>query len=203
MNTSENLVGLYHRDFTRLALLREHMGFWHYFFASAVEKIGGGIVDLILSSERRLVGQGVFYKIATPEIILGVIYYLVIGREFRGKGFGRILLATLEEILSWEDAEIFIASTTLDNEASRRLFRSLDYKEFSWKDLYKLLGSEETEILRKALCSYEDDLIMIRFEKRDIKDLKKALNKENTSRKTIERIWREICYTPWLRLRRS
>lgn len=178
------------------------MGFWHASFARSIKRIGGFAADLYLSNDNRLVGQGVVYIAILTDLSLGVVYYIAVEREYRGRGLGKVLLASLEEILAENGADLFLATTSSSNTASRRLFKSLGYEEFFWRDLYRSVGEEETEILRMITCGYEDDVLFVKEERRSSKDLFEVLREREYVKRDAEKIWRVICYIPWVRLRR-
>ncbi len=106
---------------------------------------------------------------------------------------GKILVASLEELLENMGAEIFVASTSEHNIVSRNLFKNMGYSELTWESVEELLGSEEARALEMASCSYEDDVVMVKPYAK-LSEIK--LNIGN-----YESLWYDICYRPWIEYR--
>lgn len=193
----EDLVAVIDSDFSTLPIIEVSMGRWHSYFARAVRRFGGFAVDLYRFGE--LVGQSVLYRLDLGSVVMGVIYYIAVLPSYRGRGYGRVLLASAEEALSMGGVGYFAATISGDNEPSINLFRSMGYEIYSWGDVTRICGHRAMEILRMGTCGYEDDLIAI---KRDsgavsLEDICSADGKK------ARRWWRETCLKPWLSLRRS
>ncbi|MDT7887530.1 MAG: GNAT family N-acetyltransferase [Desulfurococcales archaeon] len=188
---------LFHRDFSSLEVIRVSMGRWHYHFAKSIKDLGGVVVDLILLE--KVVGQSVVYTIKLGQHIFGVIYYIAVLPEYRGRGHGKILLVSAEEILSDMSSEYILATISGDNKASLKLFESLDYKLYSWNQISRECGRRLAELVRMITCGYEDDIVAI----------KNMLQEPifpgicGIDRNSARRWWRSACLKPWLDLRRG
>jgi len=87
---------------------------------------------------------------------VGVIYYLAVSPDYRRRGIAKSLIFRAEKYFKLRGALLSTASTRHDNLASRRLFKSMGYKELViWKSSFNLFA----EKLTKALYAYEDDII--------------------------------------------
>lgn len=135
-----------------------------------------------------------FYKLVDG---IGVVYYVAVRKDCEGKGLGKTLVLSAEEVLNRESCRIFLASTQLSNEASRALFRSLGYEEFELDELYQRYGTS-VDLLVESLCAYEDDLILVKGS--SIENVLRSLLKNRT---VVKRVWRDICYKPWIELWKS
>ena len=112
-------------------------------------------------------------------------------------GLGKILVASIEEIN--KEVNGFIATTTLENRISRKLFGSLGYSEYTWDYLERILGYKAFREILRATCGFEDDLIMVKSEATSPLELLSLLSNE---RKVIRILWENICWRPWLKLNR-
>ncbi len=193
----EDVIAIVHEDFSSLSIIREVMGGFHTFFASMVEKIGGKVIDLYYSKE--LIGQSVVYSIDIGPCRLGVIYYMAILPRYRKRSFGRVLLASAEEALSMMDVNYFAATLKEDNKPAVRIFNSMAYKLYAWKDIAKLIGQDKMEMLRMGTCGYEDDFLAL---KKDLGEVN-LLEISDFDHEKVKRIWEEICLKPWLEIKRS
>lgn len=162
------------------------------FAHAALENRGVGLVAAV---NHRIAGSAIGYVAGFEPPKIGVIYYVYVKREHRGRGLGKVLVASLEELLENMGAEILIASTRGHNIASRRLFNSMGYSELTWENVEELLGGEKARALEMASCSYEDDIIMV---KPYVKLLNIELDVGN-----YEDLWFNICYKPWIEYRNS
>ncbi len=184
-------------DFSTLPVIDASMGRWHGYFARAVRRFGGFAVDLYRSGE--LVGQSVVYRLDLGSVAVGVIYYIAVLPSYRGRGYGRVLLASAEEALSMLGVGYFVATISGDNDPSIGLFRSMGYEIYSWRGVANICGHKAMEILRMGTCGYEDDLIAVKRGSgaAGIVEICSADGKR------VRRWWREACFMPWLSLRRS
>ncbi len=193
----EDLVALVQNDFSTLSAIEISMGRWHSHFARAARKLGGVTIDLYRSGE--LVGQSVVYRLDLGSRVLGVIYYIAILPRYRGRGYGRVLLASAEEVLSMDGADYFVATISGDNSPSIGLFQSMGYNIYSWREVSKICGYRAMETLRMETCGYEDDLIAIKSDSGEA-SLKEICNADG---KKARRWWREACLKPWLTIKGS
>lgn len=170
------------------------MTWFHSYYA--VSCIDVGICRTVIAYDKKVVGVGVFYAI--PRLSTGVIYYVAVLPEHRGRGTGKAIIASIEEILSYEDIGIFIATTRKDNTASRKMLKELGYVEIELESLSDTLE----ELITMMTCGYEDDILYIKSGGIDITKFFSEIVKPSLAN-TIESIWRKICYRPWVKLRSS
>ncbi|MBP1357914.1 MAG: GNAT family N-acetyltransferase [Sulfolobus sp.] len=83
---------------------------------------------------------------------IGIIFYIGILPEYRGRGFGKDIIKKAEDIFRKKNVKIIVASTRSSNIPAIRLFKSLDYTIFN----KKYVKSKIVELLD----AYEDDLIV-------------------------------------------
>lgn len=176
-------------------ILEKTMSWFHSYYAASCIEIN--VCRAVVAYDRDLVGVGVFYKI--PKIEVGVIYYVGVLPGFRGRGIGKAIVSSIEEILSDEGVELFIATTRRDNVASRSMLKDLGYIEVFINEL----SEEIEEVITMMTCGYDDDILYIKLELKnlDVNDFLKIIMKQD-SVNIIERLWRTVCYSPWVRLRR-
>ncbi len=176
-------------------IIGSEMGWLHSYYA--LESVRSGLSKIAVAfMNGKPLGVGIYYIINGLFARVCVHYYIVVLKKYRGKGIGKIITLSIEELN--DDVKGFISTTKNTNYDSRRLFRSLGYNEYTWKDIENKLGYNITRILMKATCGFEDDMIMVKSLNNKPLDLLLNLAKE---RKVIEYIWRNICWYPWIRLR--
>ena len=170
------------------------MGEYHGYYAGwAAEHCGGGLVAL---AEGRPAGSVVYYTVETPHARIGVVYYVAVLPRYRGLGLGRILVASAEEVMRGSD--VYVATTSESNVASRRLFHSMGYRVESWISLERRLGPAPREVLEMAACAYEDDVVMYKevapgaLSRIGAGDLRAARN-----------AWDGVCLKPYLLRKRQ
>lgn len=83
---------------------------------------------------------------------IGIIFYIGILPEYRGRGFGKDIIKKAEDIFRKKNVKIIVASTRSSNIPAIRLFKSLDYTIFN----KKYVKSKIVELLD----AYEDELIV-------------------------------------------
>lgn len=169
------------------------MSWFHSYYATSC--IDMDVCRVAVAYDSGVAGIGVFYTI--PKLSIGVVYYIAVLPEYRGRGIGKALLASIEEILSYDDIEVFIATTRRENTASRRMLIDLGYIEVDLENIDRAL--EET--ITMMTCGYEDDLLYVKLSRIDLNRFFDIVSRAS-SIKIIEDIWRKICYNPWRRLRR-
>ncbi|HIP57116.1 MAG TPA: GNAT family N-acetyltransferase [Ignisphaera aggregans] len=182
-----------------LELIEDSMGWWHGYYAKACFR--ANVCKCIsLSIDGECVGVGLYYVLNTKPVI-GVVYYIAVIPRLRGRGLGKVLLASIEHLMEEERVEMSIATSALDNENAIRLFKSMGYAILEWSELAERLGYDVYELLLKATCGYEDDVVMIKSFKggRLDKVLTDLVNSRNI--RTANRVWYTICYEPWRRIR--
>lgn len=173
-----------------LKVVRKVMGWYHWYYAKAA--VLNGARGLVAVSNGSRLGAAIFYEARLDSLRLGVIYYVAVKRGWQGRGIGKSLVATAENILSLGS---YIATLSSDNERSARLFKGLGYEILDWESLARRFGNVLAEAIYYATCSYEDDIVAV----------KGLRGLERVSYRDVEaasRIWDAICYYPWLSLAR-
>ncbi len=176
-------------------VIEKSMGFLHSYYASMCIEIGrcGGVIAL----DRDVMGVGVFYKIGLKPYSIGVIYYIVVDEYYRGRGIGKIILSSIEELLESESLGYYIASTRSSNISSRKMLQDLGYMEIYLDNL----DSDIREVIIQAVCAYEDDILSIKPVRTSIEYLYAMLRDRNNLR-IIRDVWKIQCYDLWRRFRR-
>lgn len=83
---------------------------------------------------------------------IGVIFYIGILPEYRGKGLGKTLVTRAEEYFKDKGATLVIASTRSWNIPAVKMFKSLGYK---------VMKKEKVKAsIIELLDAYEDDLVV-------------------------------------------
>ncbi len=174
-------------------IIGSEMGFLHSYYA--VESVKNGWARTVVAFlDDTPIGVGIYYNIG-PEIC--VHYYIVVTKSYRGLGVGKILVSSIEELN--KNSTIFLATTREDNHASRRLFRSLGYIEYTWDYLEEKAGFKTVREIMRATCSFDDDLVMVKASSDD--SLSLLARYVWKRRETVLKVWRDICWKPWIRLR--
>jgi len=175
-----------------LDIIARSLSWWSRYYAEACVELGFcRALAAVLSG--RIVGGVVYYTIPlrSSKPSVGVIYYIAVEEEYRGRGIGSALVLSAEESAN---ASIYMATTRRSNTASLRLFESLGYRAAELDEI----GGEVGSLLDKALCSYEDDVLLYKGVE-GVEELTSALK---MFRNDVETFHREACYNPWRRLRR-
>ena len=92
----------------------------------------------------------------------GVIMYLGVIPEARGKGIGKALVKESEKFFMNRGIRVFMASTRSWNKTSITLFKKLGYRVLELSYLYKHLNYELVYRLIASLHAYEDDIIFVK-----------------------------------------
>lgn len=178
-------------------LVEEGMGAWQSHYAMAC--FNQGYCRGLIALSGVPLGVSLFYSISLePGYSVGVIYYIVVKREYRGQGIGRVLVLSTEHLLEGEGSQVIVATTRADNHPSRKLFSSLGYDEVPLYSIEDKYG----ELFTKLTCSYEDDVAFVKSAGIELSDLMSAFNTRANTEK-IERLWYSLCYRPWRQTRRS
>jgi len=191
----EELEVIVHSDFNSLDVIRASMGRWHHQFARSVGGLGGLVLDLVISG--RVVGQSVVYTLDLGSGVFGVVYYIAVLPQYRGRGLGKILLASSEEVLADMSSEYLMATISEDNISSMKLFGSMGYQLYRWDHIAGECGWKAAELIRMATCGYEDDIAAVKSANGPpaLPDLC------SVDGKRARRWWRSACLKPWLDLR--
>ncbi len=170
------------------------MGSYQAYYARAALESGGTKL-LVAYLDNRPIGVEIYY-IVDVGVRLLVHYYVAVSPDYQHMHIGKTLVLSAEYL--GENTEAYIATTTIDNKPARKLFTSLGYYEYTWIELEQLIGPENTYKLIQATCSHEDDLALIKPVEVTISQLLEKL--EKTRLRTPWKLWKKICYKPWLRL---
>lgn len=92
---------------------------------------------------------------------IGIIFYVGVLPEFRGRGLGKEIIKKAEEIFKSKGVSIVIASTRSDNIPAVKMFKSLDYTLFNKKYV--------RSFIIELLDAYEDDTIVCKELKENVK----------------------------------
>ncbi len=79
------------------------------------------------------------------------------------------------------------------------MFRSLGYIEYTWDYLEEKAGFKTVREIMRATCSFDDDLVMVKASSDD--SLSLLARYVWKRRETVLKVWRDICWKPWIRLR--
>ena len=173
-------------------MVKRNMGEYHAHYAKAA--LESGLTRLLtIQLNKNIVGLEIFYTINLGLNIL-VHYYVVVEEEYRGKHLAKILILSAEELA--KNVEAYVATTTIDNLPARKLFSNLGYSEFTWDTLEKHIGTRNTYKLIQATCAHEDDVVFIKPAKNSTKKLLEKIR--SLKLKTPWKLWKKICYKPWL-----
>lgn len=167
---------------------------WRDAYYAREGALGAGGFGLVARVDSEAVGAVVAYPARGP-LTLGVIYYVAVLEDWRGRGLGRILVASAEELLEEAGSQVFLATTYYGNEASIHLFDSMGYRVVGVARASAEIGWDAVEALLHAACSYEDDVLMVK--PWDASRLSKL--RPDDYRET----WWNSCYKPWLKLWRK
>ncbi|MEM4788383.1 MAG: GNAT family N-acetyltransferase [Ignisphaera sp.] len=173
-------------------VLEKTMSWFHSYYALSC--IDLGLCRAVIAYDNGVSGVGVFYAI--PRLSIGVIYYVAVLPRSRGRGIGKAIVASIEELLSYDNVEVFVATTRSNNLASRSMLRDLGYIEVVLGEL----DNEIEELITMMTCGYEDDVLYIKLSSVNLREFFSALLRPN-SINIIEDTWRKICYNPWIKLR--
>jgi len=187
-----------HNDMTDLSLIERYMGFYHKFFASSLDPSYSYVLDLYI--DNFLAGQAIIYYIRGGLRGVGVVYYVVVDERFRGRGLGKILVSSAEQIFEDLNLDFSIATASIDNVVSHRMFKSLSYDEEDLERISRICSHQIQEMILKLSCGYEDDLLFYKDLRRpayenNIKSLCKTINQ--LDKDVVERHWLRSCYRPW------
>lgn len=188
------------RGLDRLPVIRGVLGRVHSVYASSLDPGYSYRLDLFLGDV--LVGQAVVYYMRGGRGGLGVVYYVAIEEGFRGRGLGKILVASAEEVFESEGLDYSIATIRGDNTASLRLFTSLDYEIVGWDRLERVCGEDIGERLLRVSCGYDDDYVALKSlidRGRGLEGLCRVVG--GLDEEIIERHWYRTCYMPWRSVR--
>ncbi|AEM37926.1 GCN5-related N-acetyltransferase [Pyrolobus fumarii 1A] len=151
------------KDFVR-KLAYELFGSEGYWVEVGLEWDRRWVRTLVLLVDGEPVGfnQVYVWPCCDDKLMLGVHHYAGVRPEFQGRGYGKILIASGEEVLEELGAEVFAATLRADNTASRRMLESLGYDVMTWDDLRRKLGNEITEDILYVTGGYTDDLVALK-----------------------------------------
>ncbi len=103
-------------------------------------------------------------------LMVGVHHYVGVEPRFQGRGYGKVLIASGEEVLEMMGAELFAATLRAWNTRSRRVLESMCYTILSWDKLVEVLGEGIVSDLEYATGGYTDDLVALKYAKESWRD---------------------------------
>jgi len=179
-------------------LVSSAMSWLHGYYARFC--LESGVCNAVVVKERgEVVGSGLYFKVLIEPEPLGVVYYVVVRDVFRGFGYGKVLVSSIEELLSWEGVKYFIATARKTNKPSISMLRSLGYVVMEFTELNDLI-----EVIRYVTCGYDDDVLMIKGELvKDIESIISYLMRLRRNIDVVRDVWRRMCYNPWVNLQRQ
>lgn len=169
------------------------MSWFHSYYALSC--IDSGLCRAVIAYDDGVSGVGVFYIV--PRLNIGVIYYVAVLPKSRGRGIGKAIVATIEELLSYEGIDVFVATTRGSNLASRNMLRDLGYIEVMLSNL----ASDVEDLITMMTCGYEDDVLYVKLSSMNLSEFFSIITRPS-SINVIEDTWRKVCYGPWAKLRR-
>jgi ribosomal protein S18 acetylase RimI-like enzyme len=120
------------------------------------ELLLGRLDTLVAIMDGRVVGVAEIYtKDTKTHGKIGVISFIAVDPDYRGRGIGKNLVAEAEKIFREHGCRYSAASTRRDNMASIGMFTKMGYA------LYRR-GEKEFEELEGPLYAYEDDIILVK-----------------------------------------
>lgn len=136
---------------------------------------------LVVYKTGRPAGAEIFYKVDLTQPTC-VHYYLIVVPHFRRQGVATYLVNKVEEICG---AEVFLATTTVENIAAVGLFKKVGYMVYRWSELPR----KARDVLLKATCGYDDDMLFA-----------KGIKPTDVAKPTaeVQKLWRETCLLPYL-----
>ncbi len=177
------------------------MSWFHGYYAKSC--LEAGVCNaVVVKKQGEVIGSGLYFKVLTKPEPLGVIYYVVVKDVFRGFGYGKVLVSSIEELLSWDGVKYFIATTRRTNKPSINMFKSLGYVVVELTEL-----EDFTEVIGYVACSYDDDVLMVKGELikevEDVKPVMKYLMKLRQNKDVVKEVWEKICHSPWVKLQKQ
>lgn len=100
---------------------------------------------------------------------LGYVYYIAVAKKFRGRGIGGKLLDNSLSYFFDQGMQEVYASVEEDNEESRRLFESRNFKRTTRGQLAKKFGTINSFVLLRKMVTVPGEYILRR-------ELSKSLN---------------------------
>lgn len=176
-------------------IVRDSLSQFHAYYASICIELGK-CSAVRCRNDNDVVGVGVFYVIDVKPISIGVVYYVAVERRFRGYGIGKAIVASIEELMNMRGVGFYVATTRLNNIASRKMLEELNYTGI----LLEKIDINVRKIIEELTCAYEDEIIYIKSSNNSVKQfLDTVLDK--TNHRKIKEVWSAICYRPWIKLR--
>ncbi len=117
---------------------------------------------LVLLEDGEPVGFNQVYVWPCCGTMLGVHHYVAVRRDRRGRGYGKVLVASGEEVMEEMGAEVFAATLRASNEASRRMLEEMGYTLMTWEEAEERLGPACVEDLMYVTGGYTDDVVALK-----------------------------------------
>ncbi len=117
---------------------------------------------LVLLEDREPVGFAQVYVWPCCGAMLGVHHYVGVVPSRWGRGYGKLLIASGEEVMDEMGAEVYSATLSASNARSRGMLEAMGYRVMWWNEAEKLLGRECVEELEYVTGGYTDDLVALK-----------------------------------------
>ncbi len=178
-------------------VIESTLSWFHAYYATTCIELGR-CRAVVCRDKDAIVGVGVFYIVETKPMRIGVIYYVAVEKDSRGRGIGKAIEVSIEELMDMEGIELYIATTRLDNIASRKMLKELGYSEILLEDL----DDDVREIIEEVTCAYEDDVLYIKSKNNTNIEQLRGMLLDRDNHQKIRELWNVLCYSPWIKLRR-
>ncbi len=183
---------------TAWKIISSIMGRGHGFWALEASRTPRGH-SLVAYVDGVPAGATVYYTIDSPPVRVAVIYYVAVAPWARGRGLGKILVASAEELASrgWRGPVVYTATIAWRNAASVRMFESLGYRVVPFEEV----ASEDyslAELLKAATCGYEDYYVALKSEGGVAERLL-----EHVDWASVDEAYEEVCLKPWLKIQKA
>ncbi len=117
---------------------------------------------LVLLVDGKPVGFNQVYAWPCCGVTLGVHHYAAVVPEARGRGYGKLLIASGEEVLEEMGADVFAATLSSRNRASRSMLEALGYHVLGWSEVGEATCESIVEELLYVTGGYGDDLVALK-----------------------------------------
>ncbi len=117
---------------------------------------------LVLLVDGEPVGFDQVYVWPCCGVMMGVHHYAAVVPGARGRGYGKLLIASGEEVLEEMGAEVFAATLSSGNRASRAMLEALGYRVLGWREVEKATCRDVVEELLYVTGGYGDDLVALK-----------------------------------------
>ena len=117
---------------------------------------------LVLLEDGEPVGFTQVYVWPCCGTMLGVHHYVAVMPSRWGRGYGKVLIASGEEVMEEMGAEVFSATLRASNTRSRRMLESMGYQVMSWDEAARIFGDACVDELQYVTGGYTDELVALK-----------------------------------------